>query len=161
INKKIVLSLFIILLTSCRSSNPSSKGEIQNHQSQQAVLSMSPKPEETKIVEVEEVKPLSIGFLNSPQKMYGCGTYFKTFKAGQEAYWTSAGPYVFVEQDDIARMNIEGKEVELELVDPKPIPAPSPDIFRPDSSRKDKVGDKYSYIYKAGDIMVYLNYVVT
>jgi hypothetical protein len=102
---------------------------------------------------VEDVKSLLIGIIKKYNKMEGCGCYFKTLEAAQKEYWQDAGPYVFVaHEDDIVVMNIDGKDIELQLVKSN---------RNPDPDYKDKVGDKYREIYRAGDIMVYLNYVVT
>lgn len=100
---------------------------------------------------VKDVKSLLIGVV----KKYdtgGCGCYFKTPKAAQKARWQAVGPYIFVEDGEETLVNIDGKDVELQLVKSDE---------NPDPNYKDKVGDKYRRVYRAGDIMVYLDYVVT
>src|SRR5262245_30331499 len=71
---------------------------------------------------VNGVKSLLIEVIKQYNKNQGCGCYFKKPKAAQKARWQAIGPYVFYsfqDIDDLALMNIDGKDVRLKLVKPK------------------------------------------
>jgi hypothetical protein len=95
----------------------------------------------------KEVKPLLVGVIKRYDTNQGCGCYFKTPKEAQKARWQVTGPYIFLDDGVDTLMNIDGKDVALKLLKSK--------------GSGDKVGDKYRNIYRAEDIMVYLDYVVT
>jgi hypothetical protein len=102
--------------------------------------------------QLAQIKSLLIGAIKKYDKYVGCGCYFKTPKEAQKEYWQQVGPYIFLDVDDVAMVHIDGKDVELKLVKSDE---------NPDSNYKNKVGDKYRKIYRAGEIMVYLDYVLT